>query len=41
MQLQSITQNIDDMLPDIEETQRRGLIQIQNLNLKFRLTRLI
>jgi hypothetical protein len=31
-------QKIDDILPEIEEMQRRGLIEIQNLNFKFRLT---
>jgi hypothetical protein len=37
MQLQSIMQKIDGILPEIEEMQRRGLIEIQNLNFKFRL----
>jgi hypothetical protein len=32
MQLQSIMQKIDGILPEIEEMQRRGLIEIQNLN---------
>jgi hypothetical protein len=41
MQLQSIMQKIDGILPEIEEMQRRGLIEIQNLNFKFRLANLI
>ena len=34
-------QKIDDILPEIEEMQQRGLIEIQNLNFKFRLANLI